>query len=396
VRILFCNYEYPPLGGGGGVINALLAEELAHRHEVTVLTSRGLALPESDVENGVRVVRAPVFFRGAEAAASMASMLAFLPMGMRRGRRLLRSERFDVLNTHFAVPTGPVGDHLARFAAVPNVLTVHGGDLYDPSKWTSPHRHALLRLWIRSLLRRADAVVGQSRNTLENMSRYYAPGIEGERIPLGIRRPPEDGAAARGDHGFSPSDVILVTVGRLVARKGLAQLLELMEDLKRENVRLLIVGSGPQEEDLKKQASARGLDHRVRFLGRVEESEKFRILRMCDLYVSSSQHEGFGLVFLEAMACKLPVVCYDHGGQTDFLEDQRTGYLVPLNDRDRFKASCRRLISDRDARLRIGQHNLQRVEEFFIQNCARNYETLFETVVRRYQSSAVKKSARGS
>jgi glycosyltransferase involved in cell wall biosynthesis len=396
VRILFCNYEYPPLGGGGGVINALLAEELAHRHEVTVLTSRGLALPESDVENGVRVVRAPVFFRGAEAAASMASMLAFLPMGMRRGRRLLRSERFDVLNTHFAVPTGPVGDHLARFAAIPNVLTVHGGDLYDPSKWTSPHRHALLRLWIRSLLRRADAVVGQSRNTLENMSRYYAPGIEGERIPLGIRRPTEDGAAARGDHGFSPSDVILVTVGRLVARKGLAQLLELMEDLKRENVRLLIVGSGPQEEDLKKQASARGLDHRVRFLGRVEESEKFRILRMCDLYVSSSQHEGFGLVFLEAMACKLPVVCYDHGGQTDFLEDQRTGYLVPLNDRDRFKASCRRLISDRDARLRIGQHNLRRVEEFFIQNCARNYETLFETVVRRYQSSAVKKSARGS
>jgi glycosyltransferase involved in cell wall biosynthesis len=371
VRILFCNYEYPPLGGGGGVINALLAEELAHRHEVTVLTSRGLALPESDVENGVRVVRAPVFFRGAEAAASMASMLAFLPMGMRRGRRLLRSERFDV-------------------------LTVHGGDLYDPSKWTSPHRHALLRLWIRSLLRRADAVVGQSRNTLENMSRYYAPGIEGERIPLGIRRPPEDGAAARGDHGFSPSDVILVTVGRLVARKGLAQLLELMEDLKRENVRLLIVGSGPQEEDLKKQASARGLDHRVRFLGRVEESEKFRILRMCDLYVSSSQHEGFGLVFLEAMACKLPVVCYDHGGQTDFLEDQRTGYLVPLNDRDRFKASCRRLISDRDARLRIGQHNLQRVEEFFIQNCARSYETLFETVVRRYQSSAAKKNARGS
>ena len=48
MRILFCNYEYPPLGGGGGVLNAHLAEELAHRHDVTVLTSRALGTPETE------------------------------------------------------------------------------------------------------------------------------------------------------------------------------------------------------------------------------------------------------------------------------------------------------------------------------------------------------------
>jgi glycosyltransferase involved in cell wall biosynthesis len=228
------------------------------------------------------------------------------------------------------------------------------------------------------------------------MSRYYAPGIEGERIPLGIRKPPERGAAARGDYGLSPSDTILVTVGRLIARKGLMQLLELMDHLRGENVRLLIVGNGPLEDDLKKETSARELGGQVRFLGRVEEAEKFRILRMCDLFVSSSQHEGFGLVFLEAMACQLPVVCYDHGGQTDFLEDRKTGHLVPLNDRGRFESSCRRLISDREARARIGQHNLQRVEEYFIQNCARRYEDLFERVVRGYAPRAAKKPACGT
>ena len=60
LRILFCNYEYPPLGGGGGVINALLAEELAKKHDVTVLTSRCMGLPEESVENGVRIIRLPV------------------------------------------------------------------------------------------------------------------------------------------------------------------------------------------------------------------------------------------------------------------------------------------------------------------------------------------------
>lgn len=396
MRILFCNYEYPPLGGGGGVINALLAEELAKQHEVTVLTSQGMGVPEISVENGVRIVRAPVFFRGEEAAASMLSMLAFLPMGVLRGRRLLGSEQFDVLNTHFVVPTGPVGDHLARFAGIPNVLTVHGGDLYDPSKWTSPHRHPPLRLWIRSLLRRADVVVGQSSNTLENMTHYYSPGIQGEIIPLGIRKPDPDGPASRDDYGFNPATVLLVTVGRLVARKGLTQLLAIMDDLREEDVSLLIVGSGPQEEALKRESSSRDLGDRVKFLGRVEESEKFRILRMCDLYVSPSQHEGFGLVFLEAMACKLPVVCYDHGGQTDFLEDQKTGYLIPLNDLSRFRESCRRLITERELRSGIGEENLRRVEEFFIHNCARSYERLFESIGRRHGPLTSTTSVRGS
>lgn len=396
MRILFCNYEYPPLGGGGGVINALLAEELAKRHEVTVLTSQGLGAPEDSVENGVRIVRAPVFFRGEESVASMGSMAAFLPMGVLRGRRLLRREQFDVLNTHFVVPTGPVGDHLARFARIPNVLTVHGGDLYDPSKWTSPHRHLPLRLWIRSLLKRADAVVGQSSNTLENMARYYRPGIPAERIPLGIRRPDPEGAASRSDYGCGPSDILLVTVGRLIARKNLARLLAVMSDLRGEDVRLLIIGSGPREKELREEASARQLGDRVRFLGRVEEADKFRILRMCDLYVSSSRHEGFGLVFLEAMACKLPVICYDHGGQTDFLEDRQTGYLVPLDDFERFKQSCRDLISDRELRLRMGEHNLRRVEEFFIHNCATRYERLFESIRRRDSATASRTNSRGS
>ena len=161
MRILICNYEYPPLGGGGGVVTALLAEELARRHEVTVLTSQGLGLPSESVEEGVRVVRAPVFFRKQKAAANVPSMLAFIPMGIRLGKRLLKKERFDVINTHFALPSGPVGDALARSAGIPNILSVHGGDLYDPSKFTSPHRHLLLRWWIRRLVQRADAVVGQ-------------------------------------------------------------------------------------------------------------------------------------------------------------------------------------------------------------------------------------------
>ena len=141
MRILFCNYEYPPLGGGGGVVMAALARQLARRHEVTVLTSRAGDLTAEANDQGVRVVRAPVFFRRQLAVANFPSMLAYLPSGFVRGMAL-RRPGFDVINTHFVVPTGPLGHALARAMHVPNVLSVHGGDLFDPSKGSSPHRHA--------------------------------------------------------------------------------------------------------------------------------------------------------------------------------------------------------------------------------------------------------------
>ncbi len=382
MRILFCNFEYPPLGGGGGVINALLAEELANRHEVTVLTSQGLGLPRREVVNGVRVERVPVFFRREQAAANMPSMLAYLPMGAAHGLRLFREQPFDIINTHFALPSGPVGSFLSHRTGTPNVLSVHGGDLYDPSKASSPHRHALLRVWIRRLLKDADQVVGQSANTIDNVGRFYTREVEPRLIPLGIRRPAW-APADRKAYGFSDTDFLMVSVGRLVARKAMDQLVRMLKDLEDPAAHLLLVGSGPQEESLRRLAAELGVEARVHFLGFVSEEEKFGVLQMCDLFVSTSQHEGFGIVFLEAMASGLPVVCYDHGGQTDFLEDGVTGHLLRLNDEATLRARCRELMHAPDALARMGETNRRRVERFYIENCAREYEALFDDVIRR-------------
>lgn len=390
MRILFCNYEYPPLGGGGGVINAMLAQEMAKNHQVTVLTSQGLDLPEEGVENGVRVIRVPVFFRQQQAVASLHSMLAFIPMGIKKGKELLRAGQYDVINTHFVLPTGPVGDTLARLGQIPNVLSLHGGDLYDPSKAMSPHHYFLLRFWIKRLLRRADVVLGQSKNTLANMRRFYTPEIAGKRIPLAIPKPPA-GVSSRVRHDIGEDEVLLATVGRLIARKGIVQLISMMEALREERVRLLIMGTGPQEQLLKEETRKKQLEDKILFLGYVEEAEKFGILRMSDIYVSTSQHEGFGLVFLEAMACGLPIVCYDHGGQTDFLQDEKTGYLIALNNLDRFRESCISLLRNPGLRKTMGAYNQRYVEEFYIENCALKYESVLREAIelneRRLNSS---------
>ena len=380
MKILFCNYEYPPLGGGGGVINAQLAEELAQRHEVSVLTSQALGLPERETVNGVDVLRAPVWGRKEAAAASMLSMFSYLPNGAKIGRELLKERQFDVINTHFVVPTGPLGAHLASRADIPNVLTVHGGDLYDPSKASSPHRHFILRALIRRLLKKADAVVGQSKNTVENVHTYYVDNLDCHLIPLGIVRPLPP-VKDRRDLGFADDAKILVTVGRLVARKAVPQLIDLVAGIDDPTVHLVVIGDGPKLPELESQAKALGVAKRVRFAGFVEEQEKRDLLNAADLYVSTSQHEGFGLVFLEAMAAGLPVVCYDFGGQSDFLEHGVTGGLLALNDHDGFRREVERLLASPEEITRMGEGNRARVETYYIDTCARGYEELFSRVV---------------
>lgn len=384
MRILFCNYEYPPLGGGGGVVMAALARHLARRHEVTVLTSQAGDLASQDYDGAVRVLRVPVFFRRHLAVANFPSMFAYLPMGLLRGAKIRRTERFDVINTHFVVPTGPLGHVLAKSYGIPNVLSVHGGDLFDPSKGSSPHRHAMMRGAVRWLLRASDSIVGQSQDTVRHVSSIYGVDKRVELIPLGIERPPAISPASRAHFGIPNDAFVMITIGRLVARKATPQLVEVFAQSKIPNAHLLIVGDGPDAQPIAERARALGLADRVHLLGQVSEEQKYAALSIADAFVSTSQHEGFGLVYLEAMAQGLPIVCYDRGGQTDFLTSGESGYVVPLNDRAKFSESLIALHADVDRRKDYGKRNLARVEQFFIDTCAARYEEIFNDVVAKH------------
>ena len=382
MRILFCNYEYPPLGGGGGVVMAALARELARRHEVTVLTSRAKSLAAFETDRGVRVIRVPVFFRTQLSVANFPSMLAYLPMAAMRGFGFGRGA-FDVINSHFAVPSGPVGQLLAAYYRVPNVLSIHGGDLYDPSKKLSPHRHAWLRAAVRKLLLAADAVVGQSRNTVGHVEEIYGVTRQVTLIPLGIERPPAVGAVPRTEFGLPPDAFVLVTVGRLVARKNTVQLVRALAATNLAAAHLMIIGDGPDAPEIRRAADELGIRQRVHLLGQVADARKYRALASADAFVSTSQHEGFGLVFLEAMAFGLPVICYDHGGQTDFLTTGRNGHVLPLNDLGAFARAIVDLYENSQRRLAIGRYNRGAVEDFYIDRCAERYEAVFREAIEQ-------------
>ncbi|MBI4364103.1 MAG: glycosyltransferase family 4 protein [Candidatus Latescibacteria bacterium] len=382
MKILTFNYEYPPLGGGGGVVHELLAEELSKRHRVAVITSAYSNLRGREVRGGVEIHRVPVFLRKDQSVATLASMLFYPPAAWIKAAELMSRERFDVINGHFAVPTGPGSLPPAKLGRIPHVLTIQGGDIYDPSKKLSPHRLPGARAAVTFVLRHSDAVIAASTNTRDNAYRYYGYGGPIEIIPLGIRQPvvPQ---STREALGLPEGAFLLVTVGRLVKRKAIDDLLRAVARPECSRVELIVVGDGPEREALESIAAALGLSTRVRFLGRVEEIRKWQILENANAYVSSTMHEGFGLVYLEGMAAGLPVVTPDHGGQVDFLRDGETGYVVPAGDLPALARAIARLAERPDEAARMGALNRSRAQEHSIQNCARRYEDVFERVVNR-------------
>jgi glycosyltransferase involved in cell wall biosynthesis len=379
-RVLIVTYEYPPLGGGGGVIFRNLAEELARSLEVTVLTSGRPGLARRERHGNLDIVRAPVARRVADSTASHASMLSFFPSSLYAGVRLLRERRFDLVHTSFAIPSGPSGLLLARLFRLPHVLSLHGGDLYDPSKALSPHRTPLLKQTVRLIIHRSDRVVAQSSDTRERACTIY-----GERqvdcVPLAVRRPSFD-RVPRTALGLDLEEdqFVLVTVGRLIPRKGLDQLIGIVSQLDDPRFRLVVVGEGPEREAL--EAKARGAAGAVRFAGFVSEERKWQILAASDLYVSTSLHEGFGIVFLEAMVNGLPVVCYDCGGQVDFVSDE-VGRLVPIGEAKQFRDEILSLAENQGLRARLGEAARLRAAAYSVQAYARRYREIYGECLRK-------------
>jgi glycosyltransferase involved in cell wall biosynthesis len=277
-----------------------------------------------------------------------------------------------------------LGHALARWHRLPNVLSVHGGDLFDPSKRSSPHLHAPLRAAVRWMLAAADEVIGQSRDTVRHVNEIYGVRREVGLIPLGIERPSTRVAASRATFGLPHDAFVMVTIGRLVARKATTQLVDVLAASAIPNAHLLIIGDGPDAPAIRQRAADLGVAQRVHLPGQVSEPDKYAALAIADAFVSTSQHEGFGLVFLEAMACGLPIVCYDRGGQTDFLTSGATGFVVKLNDVIAFGQAVRAIHADIHLRRALSQRNRQLVENYFIDSCAARYEKVFAAAISRH------------
>lgn len=389
MKILIVNYECPPLGGGGGIACYQIAQELAKTHQVDYLTTGYKDLPQTEQKDGINIYRVPVMGRKDLSTATLLSMISFFPACLSKGIQLCSKENYDVINAHFVIPSGLPAVFLAKIFRKPLVISIHGGDIYDPSKKWSPHRHSSLKMLISWLLRQADLIVAQSSNTKENAIRYYNYSGQIETIPLGFVQP-QFQKVTRADLSLPEDQIILISVGRLVKRKGYEYAIRAVSKLVQQGhkVKYLILGDGPEEGALRDLIKELKIEDNIMFPGYVSEEVKYQYLSQSNVYVLPSLHEGFGICLLEAMHCGLPIVATNNGGQTDFLTHGKNVLFIPPKDDNSLTEKVAKLIDNDQLRRKMGENNINDIQAYSIENIAKKYHECLKDVTRvRYSQT---------
>ncbi|HEX7251596.1 MAG TPA: glycosyltransferase family 4 protein [Thermoanaerobaculia bacterium] len=227
-----------------------------------------------------------------------------------------------------------------------------------------PRLRLTVESWLERIhVRRSAGVFATSRYAASRIATDY--GVSADRITI----VPEPIDLARWGKALGPiapkppACGSILCVAHLYPRKDVATLLAAMTRLKSDAV-LAIVGTGPERARLERRSRELGLGERVTFLGHVSFERLAAEYRTADVFCLPSRQEGFGIVFLEAMAAGLPVVAARAAAVPEVIEDGECGILVPPGDHDALAAALDRLLGDATERQRLGFAGTRRVARF--------------------------------
>ena len=287
----------------------------------------------------------------------------------------------------------------ARAARIPSAVAVHDMDLTSVDKRVLPR-------WAVSTLRLSDALVlltpaqGAYLHREEGVGRGPATTIREVVIPNGIVLPPPSGPAerarARAQLGLDPEDFAIGIVARLSAQKAHEVLFAAVAELVHTHPRsrLLVIGGGDREDELRQLADELGLHDVTTFMG--VRRDVPQLLPGLDVSCLSSVHEGVPIIVIESMAAGLPVVATDCGSLRDMVTDGEHGYLVPVDDPGTLAQRLATLADDPELAARLGQCGRARVErEFQITGTAHGYERLLTELAERKTDRLGRSARRG-
>lgn len=350
MHILHLYKDYAPVLGGIENHIKVLAEGLGNRgHRVTVLVTNTAPYDSTEQYGNVTIIKAARLLH-----------VASTPLSWRMVWHAQKVEDVDVIHVHFPYPPADVVALFVR-GHPPMVVTYHSDIVrqkmllraYSPLlRYTLDHAARIVCTspayihsspWLRS---RSDRCVVSPLSV--DLARFAKPRREAVE-------------ALRARYGAP----LVLFVGRLRYYKGLHFLLEALGCM-RSRAKVLLVGTGPEEQRLRELAQALGVAERVYFLGEVSDEELPALYGAADVFVLPShlRSEAFGIVQLEAQAAALPVVCTELGtGTSAITHHGRTGFVVPPANPNALAQALDVLVCNPDMARHMGVAGRQRAEQ---------------------------------
>lgn len=297
------------------------------------------APPYREIQDGIEVLH-PRFFSIPGMVKSLDGVFLALSTFVLM-QRLQRMHNFNIIDSHFAYPDGYAASLLGKWLRLPFTITLRGTEA-RLAKQSVFRRHMTLALQSAAKIFSVSDSLRQIALTLgvpESKTQVVGNGIDITKFY------PIDKLVARTKFRLPANAPVLVSVGGLVERKGFHRVIDCLPKLIQEFPTLLylIVGGpspeGDMDAQLRAQVTQLGLNEHVVFTGPMKSEALKEPLSAADVFVLSTRNEGWANVFLEAMACGLPVITTDVGGNAEVVCHPELGTIIPFDDQTALEKS---------------------------------------------------------
>ncbi len=288
--------------------------------------------PKREVQDGIEIFY-PRFFSVPGAFKSLDGL--FMALGsLPTLLRLKQQFNFNIIDSHFTYPDGYAAGLLGKWLKIPITITLRGTEV--------PHAKKLIRRHLMlTALHRASRIFSVSNSLKQHAVSLGAVAGKIKVIGNGVdinKFSPIPMSEARRQLGLTDDDIVLISVGGLVERKGYHRIIDLLPGLlqRHPNLKYLVVGGSSPEGDwserLRQQVADLKLENVVHFLGAMPSAKLKVPLSAANVFVLATSNEGWANVFLEAMACGLPVITTDVGGNQEVVCREELGTIVPFGN----------------------------------------------------------------
>lgn len=389
MRILFLNYEYPPLGGGAGNATAYLLKEFAKVPDLKVELITSAIDKKYQLEKvgtNIRIHRLPIGKNQKNLHfQSQKDLLVYFWKALIFSRKLLKNEYFDLTLAFFSVPCGFLAWLLKKQFKMPYVVSLRGADVPGYSeRFTLLYK--ILTPLIEKIWQEAASVIANSQG-LKDLARKTNPAQKIEIIPNGIdtqqfRPSLYDFGGEASKMGLNPpksfTDFQILCITRITPRKGVRYLIEAFHQLSKKysNLNLQIVGEGNEKANLEKLVKELGMEKQVNFVGLVPHEKLPAYYQSAGVYVLPSLNEGMSNSMLEALAAGLPLLATDTGGTEELITDGVNGFVLKMKNAEDIAEKLEILINDEELRKKMGAESRRKAENMGWQHVAEKYISL--------------------
>ena len=394
MRILMLSWEYPPriVGGISRVVYHLAQELGTAGHQVTVLTMTDENLPAFEQDGVVSVYRVPAWY--VRPITFVDSVMQMNMAMVTAAVHIIQSgERFDILHMHDWLVAFAGKTLLDLFPDMTGLCTIHATEYGRNSGIHNDVQSYISGVEQKLATELSRRVIVNSRYMRDEVIRLF--GVNADMldiIPNGIDPDMFDtipvDLSLRRCHA-SDQDRIVFFVGRLTYEKGVHLLMDAIPKIlsRYQDVKFIIAGKGQELDTLRQRAWNMGVAHRVDFPGFLPEGDLLRMFRVVDVAVFPSLYEPFGIVALEGMVARIPIVVSDAGGLNEIVEDRVNGMKFPTGNPDMLADAIVALLLDKELRTKITDNAYQTILNRY------QWEHIATRTVETYQASLHHKSA---